>query len=373
VGVVCGLEPGPGDTTLLAAYPDGERPVARVPWSAASRTFRRWRLRILDEHLLVPDLYRPWQRDASRAVRRRGLLPKGDVLATFGQPMSDHLLGLRLARRAGIPWIAHFSDPWTDNPFRGGGRLTRRLNARLEAAVVMRADALVFTSAETVELVLAKYPDGLRAKAHVLPHAYDPALYPDGARNDAEVSVRYLGNFYGHRGPEPLFRALRMLAESRPEVLQNVRVELVGSREAPLAEHAPAGLPGDLVRLREPVDYVESLSLMRASDLLLVLDAPGERSVFLPSKLVEYLGAGRPILALTPEGAAASFVRRVGGFHADPADADAAAGALAAALDSIRRGRSDLRAPRDVADTYAAPAVAARFWELVQRVREEAI
>jgi hypothetical protein len=242
VTVVAGAEPGPGDSSLLAAYPDDGKRVVRVPWSASSRLLARLRSKLLEDRLLVPDIYRPWQRDAAQAIRSLGLLRRGDVLATFGQPMSDHLLGLRLARRAGARWVAHFSDPWADSPYRSGGALTRRVNERLEERVIREADALVFTSRETLELVLAKYPPELAAKAHALPHAHEPSLYraPAGRK----LVVRYVGNFYGPRGAASLVEALRKLAVSDPEALADVKIELIGSRDPAIPVEATSALPG---------------------------------------------------------------------------------------------------------------------------------
>lgn len=88
-------------------------------------------------------------------------------LRVFGQPRSDHLLGLHLKQRLRLPWLAHFSDPWTDTPFRRQGPFCRPVND---------ADRVIFTSAETLELVMRKYPAGRYAKACVLPHAYEPRL-----------------------------------------------------------------------------------------------------------------------------------------------------------------------------------------------------
>ena len=351
VRVVCADEDGAEDASLTRAYGDAA-PVTRVPWDARARAARKLRAKVLEDRLLVPDASRPWV--AAAVAATRPLLAGGDVLATFGQPMSDHIAGLRLKRRTGAPWVAHFSDPWVDSAFRHAGRATRTLNERLERAVIERADAVVFTSDETVDLVMAKYPDAWRARVHVVPHAFDPALYSEPASHDGKV-LRYIGNFYGHRGPQPLFDALQRLD---PAELDGVRVELVGSREHPVA--VPAGLP---VELRDSVDYVESLALMRSADVLLVLDAPGARSVFLPSKLIDYLGARRPVLALTPPGAAAALVERAGGWVADPADPDAGAAALRKAL-----AGGAPEAPAELLATYEPSAVARRMSDVIAGV-----
>jgi glycosyltransferase involved in cell wall biosynthesis len=373
VTVVAGAESGSGDASLLAAYPDEGKRVVRVPWSGRSRLLARVRSKLLEDRLLVPDIYRPWQRDAARAIRSLGLLRPGDVLATFGQPMSDHLLGLRLARRRGALWVAHFSDPWVDSPYRRAGALARRVNESLEERVVREADALVFTSRETLELVLAKYPYVLAEKAHVLPHAHEPSLYPV-ARAPArrELVVRYVGNLYGGRSAAALVEVLRELAASDPASLADVKVELVGSRDPAQAVEDTSSLPDGLLTFASAVDYLESLARMRESDVLLVLDATGERSVFLPSKLVEYLGARRPIVALTPPGTAADLTRRAGGWSADPADPPAAARALAEGLRFARERRGEDWGRSDVVDGFSAAAVAPMFAKVLERVRARA-
>jgi glycosyltransferase involved in cell wall biosynthesis len=354
LSIICADEPESDDRGLAAMYPDGDRRIVRVPWTKPARAYLRLRDRLLHDRLLVPDRYRPWLRAASRALEP--LVTPASVLITFGQPMSDHLLGLRLRRQRRLPWIAHFSDPWTDSPFRQTSAPVAAANLRLERAVVEQADRLVFTSVETVELVMAKYTPALREKALVVPHAFDPRLYPEARPHPGSVVVRYLGAFYGDRTPLALFDALRAL----PTTL-GLRVELIGSSESTLPATALAGLPPELVRIREPVPYLESLRLMRESDVLLVLDAPAEQSVFLPSKLVDYLGARRPIVALTCPGAAAELVRRFGGWVADPRDPRAGAAALAAAIESRSSGFGN----RAVAAEYEVGRVSASFAAVV--------
>jgi hypothetical protein len=182
-------------------------------------------------------------------------------VVTFGQPMSDHLAGLQLKRRGAVRWIAHFSDPWTANPFRTDGRLAHRANHRLESAVLRAADALVFTSEETVDVVLSGSRAGLRAKTHVLPHAIEPAVYPDlSIRDESEpLVVRHLGAFYGARTAAPLLRALGTLAEADARVLSDVRVELWGNAATPVNETAEfRALPPGVVTVNGAVPYARS-------------------------------------------------------------------------------------------------------------------
>jgi len=57
---------------------------------------------------------------------------------------------------------------------------------------------------------------------------------------------------------------------------------------------------------------------MVTADALLLIDAPSEFNIFFPSKLADYIGAGRPILGITPPGTSAKIILQSGGWVADP-------------------------------------------------------
>ena len=380
--LVCADERGARrDPTL---EPDAEARLAeclRVPFSVsgprryanalAHRLYRplwnRWNR--------APDQYGAWKRAALVAVEgyMRARQYRPHVVATFSQPVVDHLVGLELKKKLGLPWVAHFSDPWVDNPFHATDAATRRKNLALEREVLGRADRLVFTSRETVELVMSKYPPAWTDKARVLPQSFDPALYPARAEPDGPtLKVRYVGNFYGTRTPAPLFDALRALLASEPSQLAGVSFELVGVTDPKIVEGGGAeGLPAGLVVARPPVGYRESLRLMTEADGLLIIDAPAEVSVFLPSKLIDYVGAGRPVLGLTPQGAAARLIRQLGGWVADPSDSAAGAETLKDFLSFLRRDRDNQGRPwgdPGVRESYEAGHLARAFEEIVREL-----
>ncbi len=119
----------------------------------STRTWRRAK-----NFFYLPDSERPWAERAAKAILSNRLVERDDVLITFGQPMSDHLAGLKIKQRLGVPWIAHFSDPWSDSPYLSRVPLVRFRMRRMEGKVVEAADRLLFTSKETVDLVMRKYP-----------------------------------------------------------------------------------------------------------------------------------------------------------------------------------------------------------------------
>lgn len=315
--------------------------------------------------------YRPWMKQVLEvvpaALRSRAFDP--DAIVTFGHPWVDHEIGLALKEQLRIPWIAHFSDPWVDNPLVGPDSPAARAALRMRESAVMRgADRLIFTSEETVDLVLANYPHELRERCEVLPHCYDPALFghASGIARDHGV-LRCLGKFYGERRPDSLFEALNRIEKEQPGRIDAFRFEIIGNYERDGA--APPVSNPSLLRFRAAVPYLESLRLMASAEALFLVDAPSEKSVFLPSKLIEYIGAGRPVFGITPPGTADRLVRRYGGMTADPANPDAVTAMIVEFLEKL----PSLSVDQYVRAEFSMNAVGARFDEIIRSTVERSL
>lgn len=243
-----------------------------------------------------------------------------DAVFTFGQPMSTHLVGLKIKKKSPhIQWIAHFSDPWVDNPFEKWNTWGYFINKSLQDKVFTNSDRLVFTSQETVELVGKNYSEGIREKMCVIPHIFREDLYGYRPLKPAEKTskfiIRYLGNFYGKRNPKSFLEALKSLP---PRSLDKIQVEFYGRSQEEIVNLIQEFHLQNIAFQKKPVSYLESLSLMATSDLLLVIDAPFENSPFLPSKLVDYIGANKPIFGITPPGTSQKLIEAMGFLVAHP-------------------------------------------------------
>lgn len=308
--------------------------------------------------------------DAMRFLRGPGRrlvagldLDRYDAMVSWSQWHSVHLLALDVrALRPDLRWLAHFSDPWVGNPLVALHGAADRMASSMEASVVEAADVLEFTTEETARHMLGRYPADLTAKARVVPHVFDERLYPDVVAGVGErLTMRYLGTFYGARSPKPLLDALATLAASEPGCLDGIDVELVGGADRGTTRHVD-GLPTGMPRWSPPVDYLSSLGLMRSADLLVLVDAPATVNLYLASKLIDYIGASRPIVALTPPGRAADIVRALGGPVAAPDDP-------AAVVDAVRAGIELARA-FPVGRAWGDPEVRAAFTpDVVARAR----
>ena len=156
------------------------------------------------------------------------------------------------------------------------------------------------------------------------PHTYDDDImkdalrrYPDRTRffeNANAIHVCYTGNLYGIRGAAlvaNVARRMRTEDASKPIV-----IDVFGAVRGTDKRQLEALGPG--VRFHGNVSYQESLAAMQHADVLLLLDVPSPGSPFFPSKLAEYLGTRRPIIALAADDSATARIAREMGLMLCP-------------------------------------------------------
>lgn len=300
-----------------------------------------WRVCPLLKHL--PDEKRVWLPSAVAEGRRALREQPADLIVSFAQPWSDHLIGLRLHRETGLPWVAHFSDPWVDSPYHPPSDWLRGRAAAMEAAVVSAATQLVFVNSYTRDRVMAKYPDAWRSRAQVIPQGWEPTQQPVRERRaGGPLHVVYTGRFYNHiRTPDALLAVLANLNRRQP-LTGVLDVEFVGAGMRAYEVQARALGLDACVRFSGRLSPSQARERAASADVLLTIDAPASDgpSLFLPSKLVDYLPLGKPILAVTPAaGPSADLVRRLGYVPIAPDDERGLTEALEAMIAAHREQR----------------------------------
>lgn len=255
-----------------------------------------------------------------------------DCLVTRSQYHSAHLVGLSLKKRyPDLPWVACFSDPWSNADHQADIPFFSSWSKRQEMKVLDVADHLVFPT-EGMRKHFNVHQTSLDRKSTVVPHSYDPALYEKfRAHKEPDhnnLTLRLFGSFYGTRTPDVLFSAIDQL---KMDDGQNLTLEIYGpwyqSYESLTHRFPETSLKR--VKYEGQLPHIEALSKMQEADLLVLVDAPGVgKSIYLPSKLVDYIGSGQPVLALSREGVITTVVNKLGGMVADPSDVSAVSDAL---------------------------------------------
>ena len=337
---------------------EATRTTGKTGTSVAQSTQRGWLRRTLLESLNIPDVVTGWILPA--VVAGRGLVRRSKVACLFssGPAWSSHLAALGLARLTGLPWVAHFRDPWSQGSiYAGESRWADRAHARLERAVVQRADTVICVTDRHADLLRQHYASCDPGKFVTVPNGYDNAEW-EQAEQDAAAGapgtrggrfvITYAGALYVGRSPLLVFEALRRLSRTGDVALDRVRLDLVvsdGVRALPdgrdiMDVAREMGLGGS-VEVLGPLPRRETLRRLLDSNLLLLLGH--NYTVQIAGKLYEYLRSGRPILALAPAGAQTDLLRATGGaWIVEPDDL---AGAVEAVRDAYRRWQAGQNGP----------------------------
>ena len=254
-------------------------------------------------NLFIPDPRVFWVRPSVKLLR--DLLDANDVktIVTTGPPHSIHLIGLRLKRKKpDLRWVADFRDPWSRWDMLDHlqvGPLARRKHRRLERRVMQCADKVV-----TVSQNLAGSLSELgQREVEVITNGFDEAdfqaTYP---ATKEKFEINHFGLLNELRDPETVLAAVKILAKRDTGFEQDVQVKLVGTVNNQLAARIKADeLLSSVVTVSPPIPHNEVIkAYYRSSVLLVVVDHLQDGYWQLPGKMYEYMGVGRPILALGP-------------------------------------------------------------------------
>ena len=277
-----------------------------------------------------------------RAIRER----QPDAVLTSGPPHGIHLLGRHLHRRTGLPWVADFRDPWAAGDRSPMTWTVSSRDEKNELSVMSEANAIVANTPGARDLLCKAYPQ-FAAKMMSITNGYDPEAFdtnPMPPLSGSTIEITHTGEIYANRSPVPFLEAVGQL-EAAALGGRRVRVRFIGN----FADKGQKDVIDDKIRkglnasisMEVQVPFLESVKAMVQADILLLLDSPGRRTG-VPAKLYEYIGAGRPILALAePESDVAWVLGESGLPHriAPPLDTGAIRRALTELLQDPATGR----------------------------------
>jgi glycosyltransferase involved in cell wall biosynthesis len=241
-------------------------------------------------YLYRPDAQIGWYPGAVRAGLRALRNGAFDAVFSTSVPMTAHLIGRRLHRSTGLPWIAEFRDPWSErDALRDSARA-----ARLERSVATTASQLVMTS-----------PTWARSHAEKWGRPVTPILagtvHVPVSTAPSELVVTHLGSFYPEmQDLSAVWSALRQVIDHGD--LPPVRIRFIGEIPPPLREQLAQH---DLIDRTEVTGYVsheEALKLLSRSSVLLASGPrDGRESLWgwIPAKLLEYLSTDLPIIYMS--------------------------------------------------------------------------
>jgi glycosyltransferase involved in cell wall biosynthesis len=293
-----------------------------------------------------------------------------DAVITTGPPHNVHLIGRQLQAKYDLPWVADFRDPWcswgSETPYASNNFLLER---HWERSVFNSADLIVANTGNSAEMFRSVFPYAAN-RIEAVPNGYDP-ISPE-ARKYSNIEsgpfiLLHTGSVYAGRNPRPIADALREI--DKANCLQGKRaiLRMVGHclDESLKADIESRGL-NSWVEFVKPVSYAAALQEMLAASVLVLLDSPGRR-IGVPAKLYEYIGTGRPILALARDDSdTAIILRQCGVSHAIVPDWNNIMG-IQIAVAQLLSDRTDSTVETPAIENLTREAQAGRLSKLLEK------
>jgi glycosyltransferase involved in cell wall biosynthesis len=288
--------------------------------SGNTSSFKDALMRFFRGNFFIPDARMGWNRFAYEAACEIIRKEKPAAIITSSPPHSTQLIGLKLKKQFGIPWIADMRDPWTDIYYYKKllhTPIAKWIDKNYERKVLENADKVVVVSESIRGSFLRKSklikPDNLV----VIPNGYDEKdfLRTDSfgenkisVQNENRFIITYTGTIAESYSPYQFFNAIGALIKNNPDA--NVLFRFIGSMPkemhdflksiswAAQFEYIPYSPHGKVV------EYMLSSSVL----YLAIPQAEGNKGI-LTGKLFEYLAARKPVIATGPaDGDAAAII-----------------------------------------------------------------
>ena len=267
--------------------------VHRLPTSRP-RGFYRFFVRNIAPYILTEKNPYHWTKLASKVAHQLCQNNSFDAILATYDPLGTLSLAASLSKTYQIPWIADLRDTCFCNTGMGA-RHKRKQNAKHEKRLCLKANQVV-----AIGGVMAKELEKeLNRDVSVITNGFDPEVFPT---TDPVAEERFIILFAGRIHPKrttpvPLFTAIEsaIIKGRIPE--DRIHVRLLGPTSKSVSGFALDQFKRVSYSLEQRIAHKDALLQQMQSSALLLLTYPDEPGI-LTGKLFDYLGAGRPILAI---------------------------------------------------------------------------
>ncbi len=318
------------------------KPISSPQFEEGYRKFSNW--------FFVPDSKILWLPFAGSTAFR--LIREKQIRAvwTTAPPYSSHLLGLWLKLCTQCVWIADFRDDWPVSSTQIPTSFHQHLHDWLLRQVLSHADRVTVVSQH---ILLRLHQKSQKPLSHFffLPNGFDPEDFEKlvfQKTKNPQCLFLYCGTLNPIHSPEFFLKGLGLALQRTPTLRSQIRVLFLG-KETGIALDAMISQYqlGGCIERRGYVPHQESVQKLMEADVLLLFLPAWVDSGIVTGKLYEYFASGKPILAIAPEGEAATMVRQwKRGEVVHPADSEQIAQAILRWVHDWKKGELRIGMPR---------------------------
>ncbi len=253
-------------------------------------------------NFFIPDARFLWVKPSVRFLKKNIAQGEFDAVISTGPPHSLHLIGEKVSKHFGIPWLADFRDPWVSMDYLQAINLTKfavKKHQQQEERVVKGADKVVVVG----NVMRKEFLENHGVDATVIHNGFNKkSNQQEVGALDSKFSIVHIGSFTPRRNCDDLWQVLTELVEENSEFADHLEIKLIGNTSPNiLASIERLSLKPYLNHISY-IKYEETLMHSRqAQVLLLPIDRIDNAEFVVTGKIFEYLNAKRPILLIGPD------------------------------------------------------------------------
>ena len=220
-----------------------------------------------------------------------------DAIITKNSP--SELLGYYFKKKNGIKWIATWNDPYPTKkypkPYGNGVNAKLFILERPLLKKMEEADYHIFPN-QRIRDYMSNYINIPAEKTRIIPHVVIPREHIDTPHEN--LKIVHLGNVLPPRDATPFLRALSEIIKNKQDA--KIEIAFIGQTPQSIKDYIKTTHLEKYVKVFPPVKYEESQEILETYDIQLIVEAPCEEGIFLPTKVSDSMQLGKPIFTISP-------------------------------------------------------------------------
>ncbi len=281
----------------------------KIGSSKAPRESVRKVLNKISQTIFIPDNKKSWSKKVFHIAEDLLTQKHFDAVFVTGPPFSAFSEIAKLKEKFEVPIVFDYRDLWYESYFAFyPTQIHKFMHYKLEYAALKGADKVTVTNRKIKEKLLRDYPFLKHEDVIIIRHGYDKADFENNApikKENKKLLITHSGNFIEYTTPEYLLKAIRKLVLENPDIASDIEVHFVGIVDRKYIKMIQKLGLQTIVKNYGYLEHKEAVRKIISSDVLwFMIGRRKNIDSILPGKVLEYVGARKPIFANLPDGAA---------------------------------------------------------------------
>ena len=270
------------------------------------------------------------------------LLKENQFDCVMTNSFPSELVGYWIKKHKGIKWIATWNDPYPVEkypaPYGDGPDAKVFWGARRLIPIMEQYPDMHLFPSDRLRDYMLRYLNIPTEKIKIIPHAVlekKDVVIPMGG----QLSILHSGNLNYPRDPKPFLEAFSTFMRINSDA--NIKLYFQGVLPNDMLTFIEKLGLKDYVEILPAVSYKESMLALSKYQVVLIIEAPCEEGIFLPTKVSDYMQEGKIICAISPKVGVLNDLYNAGyiGYMADCQDEKSMLNTLILLFQDFRLGQ----------------------------------